>query len=318
MSRWHVFLSYITKNEDLMWKVYNDLRKEGLTVWIDQTNLEPGTLSWDRAIEEAIMNAGCFVVLLSPSARRSEWVREELHYAKTLGKRIFPLLANGEAQNAIPFGFSTVQYTDIRGENYENGMQKLVESVCKYLGVESYSALHARQREQLEAIKYLKRMIDKRRQHVRASAQKRQVAKEQIERMMQEERQMQAQLDWLTIQRAKVQEDYKLMCQQENQAQEELITLSERLRSLTENLNIDPSTIFLVDEDDETDLYEPWETDLPPLQESDPSNDETISAEWSPIDTSADPPRLLGGYPQLPESVSQRVTAAQKRRKMHR
>ncbi len=301
-----------------MWKVYNDLRKEGLTVWIDQTNLEPGTLSWDRAIEEAIMNAGCFVVLLSPSARRSEWVREELHYAKTLGKRIFPLLANGDAPSAIPFGFSTVQYTDIRGENYANGMQKLVESVCKHLGIESYSALHARQREQFEAIKYLKRMIDKLRQDVRASGHRRQVAKEQIERMMQEERQMQAQLDWLSIQRTKMQEDYKLLCQHENQAQEELITLSERLQSLTDALNIDQRTVFLAEDDDQTAVYEPWEIELPPLQEADPSSDETISAEWSPMDTSDTTPRLLGGYPQLPESVDQRVTAAQKRRKMHR
>ncbi len=317
MSRWHVFLSYITKNEDLMWKVYNELRMEGLTVWIDQTNLEPGTLSWDRAIEEAIMNAGCFVVLLSPSARRSEWVREELHYAKTLGKRIFPVLANGDAQNAIPFGFSTVQYTDIRDENYASGMHKLIESVCKYLGVESHSSLRARQREQLEAISQHKHRIEQLRQHIQTTVRKRHIAQEQIERMMQEEHQMQAQLDWLAIQRNKMQEDYQLMCQQEKQSQDELITLMNRLRRLSEEIQVDP-TIILSTTDSETAAYEYWDTELPTLEDAQQFDDETVSAQWTPIETTDAPPMLLGGYPELPSAVDPDMESVQRRRRSHR
>ncbi|HEX2907062.1 MAG TPA: toll/interleukin-1 receptor domain-containing protein, partial [Phototrophicaceae bacterium] len=132
-----IFLSYSRRDEDLMHRVRDSLRADGLEVWTDE-NLAPGTRSWKSAIESALENASCLVVILSPDSKKSAWVREEMNYAEAQNIRIFPLLARGEAKTAVPFGFITAQWVDIRQENdFVSGMQKLAFTVRVHLGMVS-------------------------------------------------------------------------------------------------------------------------------------------------------------------------------------
>ncbi|MFN8530955.1 MAG: toll/interleukin-1 receptor domain-containing protein [Anaerolineae bacterium] len=322
MTRPHVFLSYVSKDIDVMWRVYTDLQAEGLTVWIDQTNLEPGTLAWDRAIEDAIVQASYFVVLLSPSARRAEWVREELHYAKTLEKRIFPLLVAGDAQTSIPFGFSTAQYTDIRGENYENGMQKLVETLCKYLGIESRSALKERQRrarKQADQIARQRHDIEEAKTQAQAYAHQRQLVHDQIEQNIQQEQALKDRMEWIVRQRQELQEDYRLVCRQEKQANELLINLTNNLRQMETDVLDDetqPQQAFGYRENLED---HDWNSELPGFAELS-QEDETVStAEWrqvppAPTSLPEEPPMLLGGFPELPAPETDQGSKPRKRR----
>jgi hypothetical protein len=240
MIRYHVFLSYIMEDADVMWRVYHDLQVEGLQVWIDQTNLEPGTLAWDRAIEDAIVNSGCLVVILSPSARTSEWVREELHYAKILNKRIFPLLASGEAHNAIPFGFSTAQYTDIRDEShYKDGIKKLIAAICKNLGLESSSARKERvtqERQRAEELERQRRAVDEARLNAETLQRQRIMLSDEIERMANEEKEHRLRADYLMLQRQKLQEEAKIIAKQQKQAHQHLLTMTANLKSMQEAL----------------------------------------------------------------------------------
>jgi hypothetical protein len=96
-----------------MQKVRDYLRTYGVDVWTDE-GLHPGTRNWQVAIEEAIRGCKGIVVILSPDAISSVWVREELSFARNVGKPIFPLLARGSSKDAIPFGFSAAQWIDIR------------------------------------------------------------------------------------------------------------------------------------------------------------------------------------------------------------
>src|SRR5262249_9184032 len=92
----HVFLSYPREDTAMMERIRDDLRSKGLTVWTDE-NLKPGTSSWKDAIEKAIENAGCVVVILSPDAKQSEWVKKEIDYAvEVCDLRIFPVLVRGD------------------------------------------------------------------------------------------------------------------------------------------------------------------------------------------------------------------------------
>lgn len=125
-----IFLSYSRQETDLMQRVCSDLRNYGFTVWTDET-LKPGEESWKRAIESAIEASRCIVVILSPGAKKSEWVERELEYARAQGRRIFPLLAKGNDQNAIPFELIRAQRADIR-HDYESGMRALVNAVRGY------------------------------------------------------------------------------------------------------------------------------------------------------------------------------------------
>lgn len=132
----HVFLSYSRNDTDIMRRVRDHLLDEGIVVWTDET-LVPGTPSWMDAIEDAIERADALVVLLTPNAKKSRWVKkEEMRYAEMQEKRIFPLLARGTEKTSIPFGFITAQHLDIRTEAvFERGMVELIWAMKIYLGL---------------------------------------------------------------------------------------------------------------------------------------------------------------------------------------
>ncbi len=61
-----------------MHRLRADLIAAGLDMWTDEA-LEPGTPEGENAIEDA----GCMVVILSPGSRRSTWVRRDRQSVQT-------------------------------------------------------------------------------------------------------------------------------------------------------------------------------------------------------------------------------------------
>ncbi|MCB0187946.1 MAG: SUMF1/EgtB/PvdO family nonheme iron enzyme, partial [Caldilineaceae bacterium] len=128
-----IFLSYSHQDSDIMAKLRADLSRAGFSVWTDE-GLEPGTASWQRAIRRALREARCMVVILSPDAEQSKWVEIELGWAERFGLRIFPVLAKGEFDDAVPFSLVHVQQVDIRTA-YENVEIALLPTLQRHLGV---------------------------------------------------------------------------------------------------------------------------------------------------------------------------------------
>lgn len=129
-----VFLSYSRQDSAKMERVYEALTKQGISVWIDRVGIELGSPSWKIAIETAIDQAQCLVVLLSPGAKQSKWVRAELDYAGVQGKPIFPVLVDGDESSAVPFEFATAQWVDLRNvADYTILMGELARTITKSL-----------------------------------------------------------------------------------------------------------------------------------------------------------------------------------------
>lgn len=127
----HVFLSYSRKDMPFMKRIQTDLQRAKLVVWTDE-QLEPGTISWQLAIEQAIRNTACVMCIFSPDSANSQWVREELNYARLNGIQIIPLLARGDERTAVPFGFSSLQWVDIRNRDaYLANMKSIVVDLQK-------------------------------------------------------------------------------------------------------------------------------------------------------------------------------------------
>ncbi len=137
----HVFLSYSRQDTEMMYRVRDGLRAAGLLVWTDDTGLEPGTPSWEAAIQEAIREAGCMVVLLSPDAMDSEWVTRESAFAATWDLRIFPVLVRGNERSAVPLRLTSHQRIDAR-RDVDAAMRALVASILRHLTVEPLATLH--------------------------------------------------------------------------------------------------------------------------------------------------------------------------------
>jgi formylglycine-generating enzyme required for sulfatase activity len=108
-----LFLSYSRKDSVAMRQVQEALRAAGLAVWTDE-GLEPGTQSWQDALAEAVDQAQALVVLLSPYAAQSTWVKNEVGFAQTRNKRVFPVLVAGDAASSVPIGLINAQWIDGR------------------------------------------------------------------------------------------------------------------------------------------------------------------------------------------------------------
>lgn len=127
----HIFLSYSRTDAEIMRRVRDTLREEGLLVWTDES-LTPGTPSWQSAIEAALENAGCVVALLSPDARKSQWVSNELSFATAQGVTVFPVWVRGEEKDAVPLQLINAQRIDLRSR-FLVGMQSLVDAVRDHI-----------------------------------------------------------------------------------------------------------------------------------------------------------------------------------------
>jgi len=118
-----------------MRRLRSDLRTVGFEVWTDETGLEPGTPDWEDAIESALRQSGCLVVILSPDARASRWVGLEIAFAEQVGLRIFPILVRGDKAASVPMRLLMHQRIDAR-EDYETALASLRHTLAELLGVE--------------------------------------------------------------------------------------------------------------------------------------------------------------------------------------
>ena len=88
-----VFLSYARSDEKFARELSSELTKHGLAVWLDEEQVLPGD-NLHQCVADALKKSNAMVVLLSPEAMKSEFVRSEINYALGNPKyehRLFPV-----------------------------------------------------------------------------------------------------------------------------------------------------------------------------------------------------------------------------------
>ena len=127
-----IFISYSRDDKTLVHPFVEYISNAvGKDCWIDLNSIESG-----EEFEEVIMKAidECQVVLfmLSDSSLASKWTKREVYYAESEGKRIVPVIVNGEyLRGWFRFHFGNVDYINI---NSEEQKKKLVENLRTWLG----------------------------------------------------------------------------------------------------------------------------------------------------------------------------------------
>ena len=71
-----VFVSYATEDAQFAHRLADDLQRLGIQVWIAPESIHPGE-GWVRAIERGLAESSHVVVVLTPAALESKWVRKE-------------------------------------------------------------------------------------------------------------------------------------------------------------------------------------------------------------------------------------------------
>jgi len=112
----HIFISYGRKDQPHARKLADHLRTNGFDVWMDD-HIDMGD-DWWAAIVRAIRGCSAFLVVMSPDAGSSRWVKREVMLAEDLTKPMFPVLLEGDLHSSELWAlFISTQYTDFRGGN---------------------------------------------------------------------------------------------------------------------------------------------------------------------------------------------------------
>lgn len=106
MSR--IFISYSHKDKTYAHKLHRHLLDQGFDAWIDD-RINYGA-HWSNEIEKNLRECSAFILVMSPSSQESDWVQNELAFAKELKKSIFPLLLEGN----VWWYLHTTQFVDVK------------------------------------------------------------------------------------------------------------------------------------------------------------------------------------------------------------
>lgn len=92
---------------------------------MDQLDIVPGQ-RWDRAIESALSNCPCLLVILSPASVNSTNVMDEVSFALEEQRTVIPILYK---ECLIPFRLRRVQHLDFR-QDYARGLRELLSTLA--------------------------------------------------------------------------------------------------------------------------------------------------------------------------------------------
>jgi formylglycine-generating enzyme required for sulfatase activity len=120
-----VFISYSRKDLTFVERLAADLKDSGFEVWYDLSNLEGGA-RWNWVIEQAIEDSQYMVVVLSPDSVASEWVDDEVGYAKRLKKKIIPLYY---LPCKIGMVYVNLNYIDVQGRKYTDNFNQILRAL---------------------------------------------------------------------------------------------------------------------------------------------------------------------------------------------
>ena len=133
----HVFISYVHENRAAVDRLAKELRDNGVTVWLDRDDIEPGA-DWKDAIKKAIQSGKFFIACFSKESdeRDRTYMREEITLAidelrlrPKERKWFIPLLIN--STNIPSLRISSAYYlSDIQSvnlyEDWNNGVTRIL------------------------------------------------------------------------------------------------------------------------------------------------------------------------------------------------
>ncbi|NOR44765.1 MAG: TIR domain-containing protein [Candidatus Delongbacteria bacterium] len=119
-----IFISHNHNDADFAELLKLKLEKNGLTGWIDNERLKIGQ-DWREEIDIGIKNSIAVIAIMTPDARKSEYVTYEWAFAWGKGKKIFPIMLK---QTQLHPRLESLQYLDFTNRA-SRPWDKLIESI---------------------------------------------------------------------------------------------------------------------------------------------------------------------------------------------
>ena len=132
-----IFISYSRIDKNIVFPFIKRIENElNTTCWIDSEGIESGS-QFEEVIVNAIDESKVVLFMLSDSSINSKWTRREVLYAEDEGKRIVPIVIDGNGlRKWFKFHFGNLDYIDIYEEEQ---CDKLLNNLASWIGVERKS-----------------------------------------------------------------------------------------------------------------------------------------------------------------------------------
>lgn len=126
-----VFVSHSHADNEFTERLVSDLSRHGAQVWVDREDIPEGSLM--ERINEGLSNAEWLVLVQTPAALRSNFVRAEVNAALTrvmtgLMQGVLPIIAAPCAPQEIPPLWQTLLYYDAT-QDYAAALAQLVHAL---------------------------------------------------------------------------------------------------------------------------------------------------------------------------------------------
>ena len=123
-----IFLSHANQDAGFAQELADDLRRHGYDVWIAPGSIEPGE-KWVDAIERGLETSGIFLLVKTPNAANSRWVKDESSYAIDLeNKEEIRLITLDVAEGKLPPMWRVRQHISFR-QDYDDGLKELLAAL---------------------------------------------------------------------------------------------------------------------------------------------------------------------------------------------
>src|SRR5271165_6171691 len=125
-----IFVSHSHQDNEFSRHLVEALRARGLDVWYDESDLSGGS-TMDVVIESELRSRDAYIVVMSPSAVNSRWVRGEWNEALERHdnqqlKYFIPVIA---APCDIPLRLKTMFYIDFTTAQFGRAVQALLKGL---------------------------------------------------------------------------------------------------------------------------------------------------------------------------------------------
>jgi hypothetical protein len=125
------FISYSHSDKEIAAKLSEELRSNGIEVWIDKWEILPGDSLIQKIFEEGLSGIDAFIVIISKDSVNSKWVKQELDVA--LIKRIegitkiVPVLID---KTEIPDSLKPLKWIDLSGD-FDKAIRDLLMGIFR-------------------------------------------------------------------------------------------------------------------------------------------------------------------------------------------
>lgn len=126
-----VFVSYSKKDIEIVRKIVDALRQQGIDLWIDWEDIPPSG-DWLTEIYKGIENSDVFLFVLSPDSLESRVCAEELEHAEKNGKKIMPMVVREEIDfSKVPSTISKLNWIFLKADDggFADAVQKLIQEI---------------------------------------------------------------------------------------------------------------------------------------------------------------------------------------------